>query len=337
MNVTKLEVGMTFNKYKELCDFIEEPLKEGNSKKYQLIDWERNFRWEKKGHKFIITEVFEEAELKINNYNRMPFIEEMEYLLIDLLLKNEKNTVSYSNSKLMLELCMVNPNYHKYLRDKDLLSELISVDLDYIIDFYDTTSDTFKNSIQSLIKSLESKRLVKHQHIYMVNVLKAFKYKKYNKDVLLNEEKTTYRMATDKELERIIYLESELLAKYRCSTVQDVIKKGIAISFYDELNSKILGELGIFKYHKEHRFSFNKYYLNKRKLKLLSDNKIEELKDGINLKVMIRIDENSNKRYNKAMEQLLEFEMINNKEFRTNDDYVDTINHISSTLIDKNI
>ena len=44
-----------------MCALLGEKPKGGNARKYQMIDWERHFSYEKKGHKFIITEVFEES------------------------------------------------------------------------------------------------------------------------------------------------------------------------------------------------------------------------------------------------------------------------------------
>lgn len=50
-----LTVGTTFKNLKALGEFLGEELKKGNAKKYQLIDWQRYFEWEKQGHKVTIT------------------------------------------------------------------------------------------------------------------------------------------------------------------------------------------------------------------------------------------------------------------------------------------
>ena len=52
-----LTVGMTFKNLKALGEYLGEELKKGNSKKYQLIDWQRYFDYEKQGHKVTITAI----------------------------------------------------------------------------------------------------------------------------------------------------------------------------------------------------------------------------------------------------------------------------------------
>lgn len=59
MNLKELTVGMEFKNYNTLCEYFDEKAKGGKSKQCQINNWERYFRWEKRGQKFIITEIFE--------------------------------------------------------------------------------------------------------------------------------------------------------------------------------------------------------------------------------------------------------------------------------------
>ena len=52
-----LTVGQTFKNLKALGEYLGEELKKGNAKKYQLIDWQRYFDYEKQGHKVTITAI----------------------------------------------------------------------------------------------------------------------------------------------------------------------------------------------------------------------------------------------------------------------------------------
>ena len=63
----KLQKGEVFKNYKELCERLGEPVKDGNAKKSQLKQWEQKFSYQKQGHKIIITEVFEEPRKMIDN------------------------------------------------------------------------------------------------------------------------------------------------------------------------------------------------------------------------------------------------------------------------------
>ena len=59
MNTNKLINGMVVKNYKELCSLVEEEIKDGNSKKAQMKEFERYFKYHKEGHKFVIDEVFD--------------------------------------------------------------------------------------------------------------------------------------------------------------------------------------------------------------------------------------------------------------------------------------
>lgn len=57
-------IGQKFKNYKELCDYLKEPVKTGKSKQLQILNWGRYFEYEKDGHKFIITDVYETPKEK---------------------------------------------------------------------------------------------------------------------------------------------------------------------------------------------------------------------------------------------------------------------------------
>ena len=51
INTNALKTNQTFKNYKELCEYLDEPIKTGKSKQLQLKDWERYFSYEKEGKK----------------------------------------------------------------------------------------------------------------------------------------------------------------------------------------------------------------------------------------------------------------------------------------------
>ena len=53
INTNALKTNQIFKNYKELCEYLDEPIKTGKSKQLQLKDWERYFSYEKEGQKFI--------------------------------------------------------------------------------------------------------------------------------------------------------------------------------------------------------------------------------------------------------------------------------------------
>ena len=62
INTSCLEVGQTYRNYKEICDAIKALPTSSDSKVSQLKNWERYFSWEKKGHKFIIKEIYDKPK-----------------------------------------------------------------------------------------------------------------------------------------------------------------------------------------------------------------------------------------------------------------------------------
>lgn len=68
MNTKNLHIGDVIKNYKLLCEIVEEECKAGQSKVCQLNNFERYFTWERKGQKYIITNIYDEP-LKKNRVN----------------------------------------------------------------------------------------------------------------------------------------------------------------------------------------------------------------------------------------------------------------------------
>lgn len=63
MNINKLKESQIkeFKNYKVACEFLEEEIKSGKSKKIQLEDWERYFAFHKEGQKIIIDCIYNDV------------------------------------------------------------------------------------------------------------------------------------------------------------------------------------------------------------------------------------------------------------------------------------
>lgn len=69
MNINKLKESdiREFKNYKVACEFLEEEVKSGKSKKLQLEDWTRYFDYHKEGNKIIIDNIYETEKDKVDN------------------------------------------------------------------------------------------------------------------------------------------------------------------------------------------------------------------------------------------------------------------------------
>lgn len=65
MDVNKLSLNQQFDNYKKLCEYLNEPIKSGASKKAQIKEWERYVRFEKIGNKYIVKEKYDKPLDKI--------------------------------------------------------------------------------------------------------------------------------------------------------------------------------------------------------------------------------------------------------------------------------
>ena len=69
--MNKVNIGQVFKNYKELCAYLGEQEKGGKSRDLQIKDWERYFSFEKQGHKFIITDVYDIPKEKVRKQRKV--------------------------------------------------------------------------------------------------------------------------------------------------------------------------------------------------------------------------------------------------------------------------
>ena len=67
MNINKLEPNKIYKNYKKLCNVLNVKIKGGKSKQLQIIDMKRYFKYHNEGNKFIIDEILDIPEDKVDN------------------------------------------------------------------------------------------------------------------------------------------------------------------------------------------------------------------------------------------------------------------------------
>ena len=90
----KLKEGKRFKNYKEICDFLEEPLKTGGAKQNQLARWAKYFKWEQEKYEFIIIEIFDKP---LPMVTEREYNEEIKNILIDLFENNIEDNIEEKN------------------------------------------------------------------------------------------------------------------------------------------------------------------------------------------------------------------------------------------------
>ncbi len=275
----------------------------------------------------------------------------MEILLLNLLLKSGKNDYSISNSRLLLELCMINPNYLKFFSKRNELAEILELKIEHIIDHLDTTNSTFKTAINSAIKRLESRKLIIHERVMIVKVLETEVqvtpngYARVNDIYYYDEEnnkyihknvrpKETIRQATQEEKEMIINIEKEVMEKeFKCYNLQQIYSNGYAYNYYRIVQERLFNELNIKNHYKAHFFTMNNETIRKASIKYLDTIEEIEKQKQLNMKIISRLGDNAIRRHNKAM-VIEEAKKSKREIIRSDDNYIENLKLLNHILID---
>jgi hypothetical protein len=149
-----LEQGQEFKNYKELCLFLCQPISSGESKMSQIETFKLYFEYETKGHKIIITEVY---DMPLFDYSTGMYKTLIQRLLIDLFVSeanNNKFNMLLSNTQIMEYCHMVNDNYKVGRHNVKGVKNDTGIPIEYINDFYNTTHSKLAKTIKSSLTSL---------------------------------------------------------------------------------------------------------------------------------------------------------------------------------------
>lgn len=356
MNISNLQPNHTYKNYKQLCEVLEIPVKAGNSRKAQLKEMERYFKYDKKGHSFIITHIYE-IPLPENN-NKTKYITTIQKLILDKVVQFGNNGHLFiSKSELLKELQMINQNY-AYAKYKQLrLAQHMNITLEEVEDFYTTSDDLLKRNIEAALNSLRNQSLIYWSNAMTLcfidtqvetndnNQIKAKKNEKVNEygeqTVTFSAAKPVshriYRKATKEEIEYILKVEREVLDKYNCDSINEAFKKGLVNTFYKEVKEILFDTANIYFYFNSYEIVANEEYIYTKYDELLSlELDIEERErslNELNQDIINKINTNAENRYNKAMDSLENEETSKKIEFRSNQDYKTNTYKLTDTLI----
>lgn len=322
MNIEKLEVGMTFKNYKELCAELGWEVKKSvDTKNAQFSELSRYCKFSKMGHKFFIDEVYDTPLPKIDNRGKDSIYGNLVQLLIADLLAQCEGHVSISRSRLMTTIGMVNSNYSECRELVQKLSKHTGIAEKLIYDFYNTSTSSFKSVIETALNNLMDKRVIMYNKIIKVS------------------DKDTYntRTATLLELELIMEIEKDTLEELGYRQISDVRVSKDWKKFKTITKRRLHEESEIDFYYTAYDITVNEKYIvdecNELANLLLEQVKRQESKDELNKLIYSQLLINAQKRHDKAKEFTASRKM---KEIRRHTTYVDYIRQLNDLLIDKN-
>lgn len=257
LNIKNIKKGDIFKKYADLCEALEEaPKKGGRSKELHLLDMNRFFAYEKKGHSFIIKEIYKNPISKKDNLrNLATYIQPMELYLLQLL-KNRGSKISISTTALAHHLQMIDSNFSELYNNKQDICISLGVELFHIYDFMDTTTSAYKNAIKTILRRLEKKNAIMYKETYMVSTLDE------------QGKISSVSEATDYQLDEIIRIKRETMLKYG-NTMQEIFSSGKVQDYYQEVNMNLELSLGIKNCYKAYMIHSPNNYLEEEYQNLL--------------------------------------------------------------------
>jgi hypothetical protein len=125
-----LTPGQRFKSYRDLCDFLDEPIKTGNAQRAQYKEWARHFSFTREGYAIIITEHIPPAKTNYRQWKKMidPLVLSRlfdafnGYALNSISRTQVKHLILYSSEAFWrLGLCA---NQYRHLREGNLACEL---------------------------------------------------------------------------------------------------------------------------------------------------------------------------------------------------------------------
>lgn len=293
MNINNLELKK-YKNYKELCNVLEEKIKNGKSKRLQLKEWERYFTYKKDGYGYIVTEIYSTPKEKVDGRkigntgksegsrgnNKAEYIKNIEKLILDLLAQNTNDLsfgrVFLSKNQLLRALKMVNDNYAFCKQRIPKLSKFMKIDKVTVEEWYDSTSSALQRNLETALKELEKQSLIFWSREITVaeaqaiaemenlgEIIKTTKEDAYGEEIEEYMYKTDstvllkHREATEKEKAYILRVERETLKEMQCKNKAEVILKGQWNKFTKKINEVILEKLNIAFYYKSYKIIFN--------------------------------------------------------------------------------
>jgi len=330
-----LSEGLTVKNYPEMCKLLDEEIKDGSrNKKFQMEDWKRYFTFEKKGQKFIITEIYDKPLDKNDKRaqgNNKEYIQHIELLLLNYLSKQKGFKATFTVKKLFLMLSMINQSYID--KDYNKIKENSFVTDWHINNFYQRSYQKLKEVLFGSLRNLKNRRLIDYEELTMINIREIVDGKLLQNNI---------RIADENEKNYIRDTQREVLKEMKLESITQVFLKYKTEAFYKRVNELLWERYNIKYSFIEIEILFTHNYvveaLEQAKLnierKMLNDKVINYM----NKQAQNNYDKNQIQ-YNERVEEYMEHifgkpsEMALSKFFKLDDMYLEAQMELAEILI----
>ncbi|MED3562221.1 hypothetical protein [Bacillus xiapuensis] len=318
MNINKISEGQVFKNYKVLCTELEMEIKpSAKGREYQLKELSRFCKFTKNGHKITIEEIYPIPLPKIDGRGKDSIYGNLVQLLIADLLAQSKGHISISRSKMMANIGMVNDNYSE---GRELIKKIalyVDINEKVVYDFYNTTSGSFKQIVETALKSLMDKRVIMYNTVIKVS----------------EKHQRSTRTATTEELQLIMDVEKTVLKELGYKTISDVRVSKDWKWFKENTKEMLHKQSNINFYFTAYDITIHEEYIVEERNELvdllLNKVKRQESKDELNELILANLLINAQKR-NTSESKSKKMERV-----RRDFNYVANFEKLTNLLIDK--
>lgn len=300
---------------------------------------ERFFKYDRQGHRFVITEVYdspyEKDDKRVNGNNRV-YATYIESILLNYFKQHNGYKFSFTKRQLWETLGIVNKNYFNYsYKMEDLLTMLHKYDSrlqPWLIErFYSRSKQKLNDIVKSALNSLKKRNLIQYKDDILMacqvrNHFEITEPQKISKVLEIKRETIDELVGATK---KVIKDGKEIIVP---TDVRDIIfnrDKNINYEIFLNLrNKKLKDSLGFDFVYRKYSIICNREYL----VKDLAKNE-QMLKKSLNSKVILKVNELAQKDFNRNKEDI----KSGKKTFRYPGYYVNTQKLLSEKLLDINI
>ena len=249
INTSNLKIGSEIKNYKTLCTLLEEPIKNGDSKKAQLKNWARYFEFEKiKGKQsYIILDIYDEPfpiEDNRSSGNNSIYSKYIETILVNYLSAQEGNTKTFTRRNWWELLGMINKQYGKQTNKQ--LRQIDTCLTDFEINhFYQRCNRKLDRILITALTSLRRRRLIEWQYQTIIVRVSSNNIEEHH-------------IASDNEIEIILRKEKQILTNvFNYTDIYQIFLTDQQKLFYQFVNEDLYKQYGYIRYYKRIKIVYN--------------------------------------------------------------------------------
>lgn len=188
--------GEIIKNYKEMCSLLEEKIRDGNAKKSQLNRWKKYFSWEKKGHKFIITDTKDNLFLTGDDNSLLSsnkaYIENIQKILLNYFHSQAKKGEFFSYLSVSLMIRLTNIVRPSFVRTKfsefdkviEYTKDVLKEEPEFAEFYFNRVYRTLRFDFDRAFAILENRKLIGYDRVMMVKPNLKYNHDDYTREEL---------------------------------------------------------------------------------------------------------------------------------------------------------